>query len=436
KKSYSLPNPAFGNSGCYIISLGELCKWLASQAEALGVEIYPGFAASQLITNSQGAVDGVVTGAMGVGKDGNKKANFQPGLQIKARQTLFAEGCRGHLSKEIVRRFKLDKKSQNQSYSLGIKELWEVDSPAYRCGSVTSSIGWPLDSSTYGGGFIYQQTDNRVAMGFFVGLEYKNPRLDPFLELQKFKNHPILKELLKGGRRVGFGARSVVEGGIQALPKLSFPGGLLLGDAAGLLDVGRMKGIHTAIYSGKLAAEATFLAFGSSESRIKEITAYEKNIFNSWVGAGLHKSRNLRPGFKWGLVPGLLNAGVDQLLLNGQAPWTLSVDKLNCRINRKISFLEPLSGYPQVDGLLIFDKPSSLHQAGVISEENQPNHLQTELLTSQDNQHRSYCPAGVFTPIFSPANCIHCKTCDIKDFDENFTWRPPEGGSGANYIEM
>jgi electron-transferring-flavoprotein dehydrogenase len=440
KKSYSLPNSAFSNSGCYIISLGELTQWLGSQAEALGVDVFPGFAASKLITNSQGAVEGVVTGAMGVGKDGSNKAIFQPGLQIKAPQTLFAEGCRGHLSKEIINRFKLDNNSQNQSYSLGIKELWEVDSPAYSCGSVTHSIGWPLDMDTYGGGFIYHQANNRVAIGFFVGLDYKKPQLDPFLELQKFKTHGMHKELLAGARRIGFGARSVVEGGLQALPKLSFPGGLLMGDGAGLLDVGRMKGVHTAIYSGKLAAEATFLAlFGSESKKSKdsyEITTYEKNIINSWVGADLHKSRNLRPGFKWGLVSGLFNGGVDQLLLKGHAPWTLSVDALNSRINRKSALLAPLSGYPQVDGLLIFDKPSSLHQAGVISEENQPSHLQTAFLTTQDNQQRSYCPAGVFTPIYTPTNCIHCKTCDIKDFDKNFSWKPPEGGSGPNYIAM
>ncbi|MBF0194155.1 MAG: 4Fe-4S dicluster domain-containing protein [Magnetococcales bacterium] len=442
EKSYSLPNPQFGNKDCYIISLGALCKWLASQAEALGVDIFPGFAASELIINSKGVVEGVMTGAFGVDKDGKKRANFQAGLQIKASHTLFAEGCRGHLSKDIIRRFKLDYKSQSQSYSLGIKELWEVKTSAYSCGQVTHTVGWPLDMHTYGGGFIYHQPDNRVAIGLFVGLDYKIQQLDPYFEMQKFKNHPINKELLMGGQRIGFGARSVVEGGVQALPKLSFPGGVLLGDGAGLLDVGRMKGVHTAIYSGKVAAEETFTAFrdgkfnNSSSKSYNEITVYERKLLKSWVGEDLQKSRNIRPGFKWGLFSGLVNGALDHILLKGYAPWTLSVDKLNCRINRNSSASQVTLGYPKIDGILVFDKPSSLHQAGVISEENQPSHLQSEFLTTKDNQQRNYCPAGVFTPTFNPANCIHCKTCDIKDFDEKFTWKPPEGGSGPNYIAM
>ncbi|MBF0380108.1 MAG: 4Fe-4S dicluster domain-containing protein [Magnetococcales bacterium] len=444
-KSYTVPSSGFNNSGCFIISLGEFTKWLATQAEGLGVELYPGFAASKLLTNNQGKVVGVVTGDLGVGKDGSKRANFQPGLHITAQHTLLAEGCRGHLSKEVINRFKLDKESQKPSYSIGIKELWEVDSPQYCSGTVAHAIGWPLSMDCYGGGFVYHQTNNRVAVGFFVGLDYKNQLLDPFFELQKFKSHPNNKELLRGGRAIGFGARSVVEGGLQALPKLSFPGGMLLGDGAGLLDVGRMKGIHTAIYSGKLGAEAAFFALfdDNSDHGINKktngalaITDYETNLLNSWVGKDLNKSRNLRPGFKWGLIPGLLNGALDQLLLKGGSPWTLSVDKLNCRINRNFSILEPLSGYPQVDGVLVFDKPTSLNLAGVVSEENQPSHLQTEFSTAKDNKLRIYCPAGVFTPTFTPTNCIHCKTCDIKDFDEDFTWKPPEGGSGPNYIAM
>jgi electron-transferring-flavoprotein dehydrogenase len=433
KKSYSLPTSTFSNHGCYLISLGELTQWLAKQAEELGVEIYPGFAASQLLYSDQGSVEGVITGDMGVGRDGGKKGNFQPGLMVKARQTLLAEGCRGHLSGQVTRRFNLDSASQPQCYSLGIKELWEVDSPLYECGSVTHSVGWPLAGRAHGGGFIYHKGQNRVAIGLVLALDYKHPKLDPFLELQKFKTHPVIRKLLSAGRRIGFGARTVVEGGAQSLQKLSFPGGLLLGDGAGLLDVGRMKGTHTAIFSGQLAGEALFSALSRQEL---EISAYETALRQSWVARDLHISRNIRPGFKWGLLPGLLHGAVDQWLLKGHAPWTLEHSLVGERISRA-SVMEPLSpAYSPADGSLTFDKPSSLHQAGVSHEEDQPNHLNTVYLDEQDNQLRSYCPAGVFAATISPANCLHCKTCDIKDFDKNLRWLPPEGGGGPNYSGM
>jgi electron-transferring-flavoprotein dehydrogenase len=438
--AYPLPAPPFANSGCYIISLGELTVWLAEQAEEIGVEIYPGFVADQLLYDDQGRVEGIVTGAMGVGKNGEKKANFQSGLVIKARQTLLAEGCRGHLSRQVIRRFNLDGRSQPQRYSLGIKELWQVDSPAYQCGLVTHSVGWPLQHRNYGGGFVYHQDGNKVAIGLIMGLDYANPDLDPFWEFQQFKTHPVHRQLLRGGRCIGFGARTLVEGGLQSLPELAFPGGLLLGDGAGLLDVGRMKGSHGAIFSGQLAAEAVFSALpkASNESSSGSfiISAYEADLRASWLGRDLHRSRNLRPGFGWGLAPGLLYGAVDQWLLKGQAPWTLMHSRVAERMDgRSSADTRPIT-YPRADGCLIFDKPSSLYRAGVAHEENQPCHLKTAYTEPKDNQRRNYCPAQVFATVITPANCLHCKTCDIKDFDINFCWSAPEGGGGPNYLGM
>jgi electron-transferring-flavoprotein dehydrogenase len=437
KNSYRLPINSFGNRGCYIISLGELTQWLAKQAEELGVEIYPGFTAAKLIIDEKGSVTGVVTGEMGLDREGNKKANYQPGMEIKARQTIFAEGCRGHLSQELISRFKLDHNRQPQSYSLGIKELWEVDSQAFKNGSTTHTMGWPLANNCYGGGFVYHQSNNRVAVGLVIGLDYQNRNIDPFLEMQKFKTHKIHKELLQGGRRIAYGARTINTGGIQALPKLSFPGGLLVGDGAGLLDVGRMKGIHTAIYSGQLAGEAIFSALGVENSTAPlETTSYETYLRASWIGKDLHKSRNIRPAFKLGLGPGLLYSGVDRFLLRGHAPWSLNHSRVSYRADQHSVERADPPDYPQADGSLTFDKHSSLQQAALSPFEDQPDHLQTEFIDNRASQLRKYCPAGVFFPVMTQANCIHCKTCDIKDFDKNFRWRPPEAGSGANYIAM
>ncbi|MBF0357815.1 MAG: 4Fe-4S dicluster domain-containing protein [Magnetococcales bacterium] len=437
KNSFHLSPGHFNNSGCYVVSLGEVNQWMAQEAEELGVEIYPGFTAAKLITDEKGSVAGVVTGEMGVDRAGNKKANYQPGIEIKARQTIFAEGCRGHLSQELISRFKLDHNRQPQSYSLGIKELWEVDSKAFKTGSTTHTVGWPLKSNCYGGGFIYHQTKSRVAIGLVIGLNYQNQNIDPFFEMQKFKTHKINKELLQGGRRIAYGARTINTGGVQSLPKLSFPGGLLVGDGAGMLDVGRMKGIHTAIYSGQLAGEAIFSALGAENSTVPlEVTSYEANLRASWIGKDLFKSRNIRPAFKWGLWPGLLYSWVDKSLLRGCAPWNLHHSRMSYRIDQHTVERAEHPDYPQADGSLTFDKHSSLQHSALSPIENQPNHLQTEFIDNRSNQLRKYCPAGVFSPVMTQTNCIHCKTCDIKDFDKNLRWRPPEAGSGANYVAM
>ena len=443
-QAYNLPNFTLSNSGCFLVGLGELGRWLAEQATKLLVEIFPGFAAAKLLQNSQGELLGVVTGEFGLDKYGNKKANYQPGVVIKARQTILAEGCRGHLSQQVIKHFQLDRRSQPQCYGLGIKELWEIAPGLHHSGSTIHTIGWPLPADSHGGGFIYHQQAGRVAIGLVMGLEYQAQGLDPFWELQKYKNHPIHKGLFVGGRRIGFGARTVAKGGIQSLPELSFPGGVLVGDGAGMLDVGRIKGIHTAIYSGMLAAEAVFAEL--NRQRVKDLNSgctgepvtplfYSQRLQESWVWRDLQHSRNLLPGFKWGQLPGLIHGAIDQWLLRGSAPWTIAHPGSDYRIKYRPENFK-IEEYQQPDFKLSFDKPSSLYLAAVAHEDNQPNHIKTNFLEPQDHQQRTYCPAGVFDGIITPGNCLHCKTCDIKDFDDKLLWTPPEGGGGPNYLGM
>ncbi len=453
RRSWSLPiPPSLHNQGNYIVSLGEVCQWLATQAETLGVEIYPGFAATELISTPDGVIQGVITGDAGRQHDGSPGPRFQPGMELRARQTVLAEGCRGSLTRQIVERFRLDQQSQPQTYGLGLKEIWEVTSPLHQPGTVTHSIGWPLDSSTYGGSWIYHLDERRISVGFVVGLDYSNPYLSPFEEFQRFKTHPAIRPLFEGGRRVAYGARALSEGGWQSIPRLSFPGGLLVGDAAGFLNVAKIKGSHTALKSGMLAAEA-LLPYLSTDTA-SECRTYEPQLRQSWIGEELHAVRNIRPGFQWGLWAGLVHAGLDSWLWKGKAPWTLrhhGPDHSQLQPARNARVIR----YEKPDGKLTFDRASSVFLTQTSHAENQPDHLllnEPELAINvnwadYDSPETRYCPAGVYELIreaggtrprlqINAANCIHCKTCDIKDPRQNIRWVPPEGGSGPLYPKL
>ena len=447
-----LPTPPSMNShGNFVISLGNLCRWLAEQAEGLGVEIYPGFAAAEVLYDDTGRVKGVATGDMGIGKDGAQGPNYQPGVELHAAYTLFAEGCRGSLSKGLIERFGLDKNSDPQTYGIGIKELWEVAPEKHNPGSVVHTIGWPLSADTYGGSFIYHLEDNQVAVGFVIGLDYANPYLSPFDEMQRFKLHPAVKPLLEGGRRIAYGARALIEGGFQSIPELCFAGGALIGDAAGFMNVAKIKGSHTAIKSGMVAAEAAFDALGADAGARPELTAYPANLKQSWLWAELKKVRNIRPSFRWGLWAGLVLSAIDTYLFAGHAPWTLhhhaDHDQLQKAAGaRKIE-------YPKPDGAITFDKPSSVYLSNTNHEENQPVHLLLKdpdaplavNLADYDGPEVRFCPAGVYEFVeedekprlqINAQNCVHCKTCDIKDPGQNINWVVPEGGGGPNYPNM
>lgn len=453
RHAWSLPiPPALHNHGNYIVSLGEVCQWLATQAEALGVEIYPGFAATELLTRPDSTIQGVITGDVGRQRDGQPGSRFQPGMELHARQTVLAEGCRGSLTRQVMERFQLNQHSQPQTYGLGLKEIWEVASPLHQPGKVSHSIGWPLDSGTYGGSWIYHLDERRVSVGFVVGLDYENPYLNPFEEFQRFKTHPAIRPLFEGGRRLAYGARALSEGGWQSIPRLSFPGGLLVGDAAGFLNVAKIKGSHTALKSGMLAAEA--LLPHLTENSTSECRTYEPLLRQSWLGEELHAVRNIRPGFQWGLWPGLIHAGLDNWLWKGKAPWTLrhrGPDHAQLRPAQGSRVIQ----YDKPDGKLTFDRPSSVFLTQTSHAENQPVHLllnDPELAISvnwadYDGPETRYCPAGVYELIresgstrphlqINAANCIHCKTCDIKDPRQNIRWVPPEGGSGPQYPKL
>lgn len=451
-RAYRLPTPPhMHNHGNYIISLGNLCRWLAEQAEALGVEIYPGFAAAEVLYHADGSVKGVATGDMGVGKDGQPTANYQPGMELHARQTLFAEGCRGSLTQELCERFDLRQGAEPQTYGIGIKELWEVDPARHQPGKIVHSIGWPLTSDTYGGSFLYHLENHQVAVGFVVGLDYKNPWLSPFEEFQRFKTHPAVRDTFSGGRRIAYGARALSEGGIQSLPRLTFPGGLLIGDTAGFLNVPKIKGSHTAMKSGMVAAEAVF-AHLCEENAASEVRAYPERLKASWLWRELHAVRNIRPGFKWGLWPGLALAAIDTYLLRGKAPWTLGHHADHAMLEEK-SRHAPIA-YPKPDGVLTFDRLSSVFLSATNHEENQPCHLRLKdaSVPIAVNYARygapetRYCPAGVYEILgaeegeprlqINAQNCLHCKTCDIKDPTQNIRWTVPEGGGGPNYPNM
>ncbi len=453
-KARNLPiPPSLQNDGNWIISLGALTRWLAEQAEELGVEIFPGFSATEILYDTQGAVAGVATGDMGLKKDGRRGMNHQPGVELRGRYTLFAEGARGSLAKLLERRYHLRQNADPEVYALGVKEVWEVPSERHNQGLVVHTLGWPLDGQAYGGGFVYHMDERKVSVGMVVGLDYGNPYLDPFRELQKFKTHPLFDKLLRGGRRISYGARVLNEGGIQSLPTLNFPGGALLGCSAGFMDVLRMKGIHTAIKSGISAGDAAFAALIKGWGNM---TAYAEGMADSWVWDDLTKARNIRPGFQWGMWQGLANAALDVRLFKGNAPWTLHHRKADRKATQRAKTVKNIQ-YPKPDGELTFDKSDSLAYANVHHEEDQPRHL---LLRRPENAIRinlayyagleaNYCPAGVYEfvakdkakgwgteLVINASNCLHCKCCDIKDPTGNIVWVPPEGGGGPNYVNM
>lgn len=457
-KAFKLPvTPNFNNHGNYIISLGQLCRWLAEQAENLGVEIYPGFAASEVLYHADGSVKGIATGNMGVGKDGEATDNFQPGMELWAQQTIFAEGCRGSLTRQLIQKYALDRNCQPQTYGIGIKEIWEVPEAQCSPGLVVHSTGWPLDTKTYGGSFIYHLDNNQVAVGFVVGLDYQNPYLSPFEEFQRFKTHPEIRKTFEGGRRIAYGARALNEGGLQSLPKLSFKGGVLVGDAAGFLNVPRIKGIHTAIKSAMLAAEAVFPVLENLEEvesfeHGKEAVEYEDLFKQSWAYRELYAARNIRPSFKWGLFPAMAYTGLEQYVFKGRTPWTIKHHGTDHGSLKKAAACRPID-YPKPDNKLTFDRLSSVFLANISHEENQPPHLtlknpQTMLdvnLQEYAAPETRYCPAGVYEIVeeggrpqlhINAQNCVHCKTCDIKDPTQNIVWICPEGASGPNYGAM
>jgi electron-transferring-flavoprotein dehydrogenase len=456
KGKYSLPHlmmpPFMNNMGTYTASLGNFCRWLAGQAEALGVEIFPGFAAAEVLFNEDGSVKGVATGDMGVARDGTHRADYQPGMELHGRYTFFAEGARGHLTKQLKRIFDLDRESEPQVYGLGLKELWDIAPGKHVPGRVIHTQGWPLDDA-WGGGFLYHQENNQVALGFVVALNYRNPHLSPFEEFQRWKQHPAIREVLEGGRRVSYGARAINEGGWQAVPKLAFPGGALIGCSAGFVNVPRIKGSHTAMKSGMLAAEAAFAAV-AAERRGDELVTYEESLRNSWIATELKTVRNVEPLVaRFGGTMGTLLAGIDMWMrtLKIGLPFTLKHHPDNETLYRKD--LVPPIDYPKPDGVISFDRLSSVFISNTNHEEDQPVHLTlkdaaipTEVnLPLYDGPEQRYCPAGVYEFVeeasgprlqINAQNCVHCKTCDIKDPTQNINWVVPEGGGGPNYPNM
>jgi electron-transferring-flavoprotein dehydrogenase len=452
KKAHRLPTPKpMRNEGNYILSLGELCQFLAAQAEHLQCEIYPGFAAAEILYNDKNEVIGVATGDLGIDKEGNKTANYQPGMHLHAKQTLFAEGCRGQLSEAVINHFKLRQNVQPQTYALGIKEIWQIPAEQHRLGEVIHTVGWPLDQKTYGGSFIYHFSNHRVALGLVVGLDYQNTWLNPFAEMQRFKTHPYVSALLKNGERIAYGARALNEGGWQSLPKLTFPGGMLIGDAAGFLNVAKIKGIHAAIKSGMLAAETCIESLSTLQEKQLELTDYTDKFKSSWLAKELYNVRNIRPGFRYGLLPGLVNAAFETYITHGKSPWTLNnhADYLMLKTANQSKKID----YPKPDGVLTFDRLSSVYLSNTFHEENQPCHLKLKdkslAIDVNYKEYASpetrYCPAAVYEIIeenntprlqINAQNCIHCKTCDIKDPRQNILWCAPEGGGGPNYVGM
>jgi electron-transferring-flavoprotein dehydrogenase len=445
---WALP-PNFRNHGNYVISLANLVRWLGQQAEQAGVDIFPGFPAAEILYHDDGSVRGVVTGSVGVDRHGRPTDAFQPGMELHGRYTFFAEGARGHLGKELMARFDLGKNADPQTYGLGLKEIWEIDPARHQPGLVLHTAGWPLPADTYGGSFLYHMEDNQVAVGFVVGLGYRNPWLSPYEEFQRYKTHPAIRHYLEGGRRISYGARALAAGGLQSLPKLVFPGGALIGCDAGFLNASRIKGSHAAIKSGMLAAEAAFAALGAGR-RHDELGTYTERFRASWLYRELHKARNFKPLMSRGLYGGTLLVGIDQLLLRGRAPWTLRNRHADHSTLRPASQCAPIS-YPKPDGRLTFDRLSSVFISNTNHAEEQPVHLRLRSaeiplqvnLPQYAGPEQRYCPAGVYEYVKSDSgaehlqinaqNCLHCKTCDIKDPMQNITWVAPEGGGGPNY---
>ena len=455
-KSYATPQWAIPaglkNHGNYIVSLGNVVKWLGAHAEALGVEIYPGFAAAEILYDEAGAVRGVATGNMGVGRDGEPTENFQPGMELLAKYTLFAEGSRGHLGRQLMARFALDRDCDPQSYGIGIKELWEVQPSKHRKGLVVHTAGWPLDADTYGGSFLYHFGDNKVAVGFVVGLAYQNPWLSPYEEFQRYKTHPAIRDTFEGGKRLSYGARAITAGGIMSLPKTVFPGGALIGCDAGFLNASRIKGSHAAIKTGMLAAEAAFEAIAAGRSA-DELSAYPQAFRQSWLFDELWQARNFKQWMSKGLYAGTVMVGIEQVLLGGKFPWTLHHRHADHECLKPASAFKPIV-YPKPDGRLTFDRLSSVFISNTNHEENQPVHLTLKdpnvpvkvNLAVYAGPEQRYCPAGVYEYVkdddgsdrlqINAQNCVHCKTCDIKDPTQNIVWVVPEGGGGPNYPGM
>lgn len=453
KSSYRLPTPPqMNNHGNYIISLGELGRWLSEQAESLGVEIFSGFAAAEILYDDKEAVIGVATGDMGIDKDGNKTPMFEAGVELHARQTILTEGCHGSLTKQVIQKYNLRERSDPQTYGLGIKEIWEIDPEKHDEGSITHTVGWPMDNKTYGGSWIYHMAENMISIGFVVGLDYTNPYLSPYEEMQRFKTHPDIRKALEGGKRISYGARALVEGGLQSLPKLTFPGGCLAGDCAGFLNVPKIKGNHAAIKSGMIAAESVFtcLHLESTPHNGWECSRYDRNFEASWLHKELYKVRNIRPGFRWGLWMGMAHAAFQTL-----GGWLLPYTLKNHADHKQLDKAEnsaPIN-YPKPDGVLTFDRLTSVQLSNTNHAENQPGHLQltdpeiplkTNLPEYAEPAQR-YCPAGVYEILeengqkkfqINAQNCVHCKTCDIKDPSQNINWTVPQGGDGPNYSNM
>ena len=447
---WMLPD-CFKNHGNYVISLGNVVRWLAQQAENLGIEIFPGFTAAEILYNDQCAVVGVATGNMGVDREGKPTSEFQLGMELRAKYTLFAEGARGHLGKQLISAYRLDEGRDPQTYGIGIKELWEIDPAKHQPGLVIHTAGWPLDSDTYGGSFLYHLDNNQVVVGYVVGLSYQNPYLSPFEEFQRYKTHSAIRGFFEGGKRVSYGARAITAGGIQSLPKLSFPGGALIGCDAGFLNASRIKGSHTAMKSGMLAAEAAFDALIAERSQ-DELTAYTTSFNESWLHEELHVARNFKPWMSKGLYTGALMVGIDQLILRGKAPWTLHHTHADHEMLKPAAECEPIV-YPKPDGKLTFDRLSSVFISNTNHTEHQPAHLTLKNpsvpidinLSKYAGPESRYCPAGVYEYVndaggdrlqINAQNCVHCKTCDIKDPTQNIVWVTPEGGGGPNYPNM
>ncbi len=456
RRALALPHwmlPAcFRNQGNYVISLGSLVRWMGRQAEELGVEIFAGFAATEVLSGPNGQVLGVATGDLGIGRDGQPTPNFQPGVELHAPYTLFAEGSRGHLGRQLIAGRGLDQGRDPQTYAIGVKELWEVSADQHQPGRVVHTAGWPLDSGTYGGSFMYHMRDRLVAVGFVVGLGYSNPYLSPFEEFQRFKLHPTVRPTFEGGRRISYGARAITAGGLQSLPRLVFPGGALIGCEAGFLNASRIKGSHAAMKSGMMAADAAFDAIAAGRSH-DELEAYPRAFESSWLREELHLARNFKPWMDKGLWAGTLMFGVDQVVLRGRAPWTLHRGTPDHAKLRPAAECAPIQ-YPKPDGKITFDRLSSVYVSNTHHEENQPSHLTLKdpaipvrvNLAIYAGPESRYCPAGVYEFVadgngtqrlqINAPNCVHCKTCDVKDPTQNIVWVAPEGGGGPNYSNM
>ena len=456
KSSFNWPTwllpPVQHNKGNYIVSLANLCRWLGQVAEGLGVEIYPGFAASEILFNSDDSIKGIATNDMGLDINSQKKDSFEPGIELHAKITVFAEGCRGHLGKQLIKKYNLSENSNPQQYGIGLKEIWEITDKNHDEGLVLHSIGWPLDNNTYGGSFLYHSENKQIYLGFVVGLDYKNPHLSPFEEFQRFKTHPSISKILNEGKRVSFGARALIEGGLQSLPKMYMPGGLLIGCNAGTLNMPKIKGSHTAMKSGMIAAETIneFL-----KNKLEDLSLYESKFKKSWIYGELHSARNVKPFLtNFGRFIGTLLTGLDQIIFRGKLPFTLRhkhADHETLLPSKDCKKIE----YPKPDGVLTFDRPSSVYLTGTFHTENQPVHLRLKdsslpvsyTLEKFDEPAQRYCPVGVYeiqseqdgsNPKFviNSQNCIHCKTCDIKEPSQNINWVTPEGGGGPKYSNM